>query len=279
MDLPIRYSPSVQLFDIVEIYYETTFDEWRTKKANYMFHSPDNFKWEPVCIEINSTQINFYHLKNKNSIASVNRLFHCNRNSSKFSILERKRSDRLILQILENSQQLRKKSIENLINFGEVYKSYSMQFSSIGSAQTKDTKNYMAQRYNGMLLNTIRLRLQNDQFLVKCLDNSKYELLYHKLNCSKDISLPLELRGLNALEHMTKKKFRQTTKSERTSALVNSAIGHKYSISINTSSGTLANWEVGSDEIENEFLNKYLLMSSSRLVPLDWNEPWNLVVL
>lgn len=168
------YSSTLEFISVGQCRFESSYLEW--KKHSSRSRRPSQHAWEPMCVEIDSTRIMLRVLKHKRDQVFVNRWFVGK------SMRGKGVRDDAIESVL-SKVVLSKKSIENLVDWEDVpFRTYTMQFASIG-ANKEET-------------NCLRLRLGDDQFLMRCRTEVAFHAVYHALTCAAGISLPLEFREM-----------------------------------------------------------------------------------
>ncbi|CCH46622.1 hypothetical protein BN7_6217 [Wickerhamomyces ciferrii] len=184
-ELP-TYKPTLLYYDIVLL----------KRELNSPFDISKNRKWDIAIVEINSTQLNLYKIKNLNNINQyLWKLLDYN-NDCMDSIDEKRSLQQKIIKtdsnftnkslmeclLLGNSKSIPLDIIEPYI--GTRLNSYTLQSCKIGSATDYTKKNY-----------TLRLRIEIHQILLSFINITKFNKFFNNILVAIDLSKPLELRS------------------------------------------------------------------------------------
>lgn len=318
---PPEYKPTLHFFDIVQLFDESNFTQWKNSISKNKRWKTSKLKWKPVCIEVNSTQLNIYQLKNQHDMLLINKMFdsckthkhekhsqaqgttkveqdHLSKKLQNTRRVGQKPAasyqsrDELIKNVIANNVQLPEISMKSLVSSEVPWRSYTLQYSNVGCGyvDASESENWDPQflHYNNKLYNTLRLRLQQDQILMKCLTPEKFENIYHNLCIARDISLPLEIREFACVRSTARKHYlKQRNEPHDSSDIANipsysqstgsgngSSLVSEKGTGISVSQGLADLIEEENEVVRDEFLNEYLMVSTSRFTPLQWEDPW-----
>lgn len=170
MDEPLpAYSPTLQHNCIVLCQHESNYHDWKGARKAALG------AWKPVCLEINSTQLNLRELCHQRDEVLIKKSFE------EHAFQGKNARDKIIVRAVKQSN-LGKTNTGNLINWEDpAARMYSMQFSHIG--------------VNDKIPNCLRIRVGQDQLLVKCQSSQQFASLFHSLQCASELAVPLDLKN------------------------------------------------------------------------------------